>query len=137
MKKTLLKAGLASLVIAMAAGSYAGKPGDAGGKSNRQGSDNALSPSSMAVVRDAETGELRAATAQEAAAFRNARSASSRQLTRQEKAMVGKVHQLEGGTRSMILDPESLELLSAEKTSSGELETFHGALNPNTELPER
>jgi len=124
MHSKFLLATFAALTIC-ASGANAGKPDSPKEKTATSSQDNALAPSSMVVVKDKETGQLRAASAQEAAALRKQLRGQQIKLGKKAQQIVGEPQYGSDGMVSMVLDPSKLQLLHARTNSDGELELYH------------
>lgn len=106
----------AALLALLAAPAWADAPPSA--------ADNAATPdgvSSLRVVRDKETGKLRAPTAEEAKAMAAAERAERKASG--ERPVV--VRQHPGGMKSAVLPPEYLSTLKGERQPDGRLKMRH------------
>ncbi|WP_086933821.1 post-PEP-CTERM-1 domain-containing protein [Agarilytica rhodophyticola] len=104
---------------------------------------SAATSAALKVVRDKETGQLRAPTAEEAAAM-NRQEFSSQQLNMQNNSalseVAGQMQHHANGVSSMVLDPSKFQSIYGKKNKKGSLVIQHGdhkIENNNSALPER
>jgi hypothetical protein len=84
--------------------------------------------SALRVVKDKETGELRAATAQEAAAMRKEEQQAQKLIKKKGKVDpdMGKIKYNDDGSMSVLLDPSNLETIKATVNADGTITMRHG-----------
>ena len=80
----------------------------------------------LRVVVDKETGELRAATAKEAAEFRRLEQAARRGLNKDYRKAAGVAEQHKDGTVSMVVDMSNMETVTATVNEDGSVTLRHG-----------
>jgi hypothetical protein len=139
MMNSTLMAGVISLSLACAVtAAQAGDETRSGNQPQDQGKKTS-NAEALRVVRDKETGQLRAATAKEAAAMRKMEASAERKLNKEYRTASGKTRVLGNGAKARVLDVSRLESLAATVDDDGTVTLRHGqdATQPaNADLPE-
>jgi hypothetical protein len=125
MKKTLM-ASVISLALACAV--TAVQAGDETSAGNEK-QDQPAEPSNaeaLRVVLDKETGQLRAATAKEAAEIRKLEGKAERTMNKEYREASGKTRVLDNGAKARVLHISQMEAVSATVDESGAITLRHG-----------
>ena len=126
MMKKALMASVISLSLACAVtAAQAGDETSAGNVKQDQHA-KASNAEALRVVRDKETGELRAATAKEAAEIRKLEAKAEKMMNKEYRAASGKTRVLDNGAKARVLHISRMESVSATVDESGAITLRHG-----------
>lgn len=125
MKKTVMASAISLALACALTAVQAGDETSAGNETHDQHAEPS-NAEALRVVLDKETGQLRAATAQEAAEIRKLEAKAERTMNKEYREASGKTRVLDNGAKARVLHISQMEAVSATVDENGVITLRHG-----------